>query len=129
MTISSKTDWRRVRLERGIYVQPNGAYGVCTMHRRQAALPRLRGEHDRLLEPELGVEWLVRVRLVGREDNAGVMLVCGERRFGERPEVTDVLGNDRSSFGSCSYRCRVPRQRRCFGASHRIREGHGVSEQ
>ena len=31
MTVSSKSEWRRVRLERGIYVQPNGAYSVCVM--------------------------------------------------------------------------------------------------
>ena len=31
MTVSSKSEWRRVRLERGIYVEPNGAYSVCVM--------------------------------------------------------------------------------------------------
>ncbi|MGH2972148.1 MAG: tyrosine-type recombinase/integrase [Gaiellaceae bacterium] len=29
--MASKTEWRRVRVERGIYLQPNGVYTVCVM--------------------------------------------------------------------------------------------------
>ena len=38
---SSDRRWRRVRVERGIYLQPNGLYSVCvTIDRIAPLLPR-----------------------------------------------------------------------------------------
>jgi len=50
--------WRRTRLERGIYLQPNGKYSVCVMIDRK---PRFRTVDARTIEEARGQRELLRI--------------------------------------------------------------------